>query len=67
MHSAKESCIFPAMLIGAAVGFFHYEKMKHRNVSVMSSFEPMMIFPKGMEKKAKAFVKEARHLWNEIM
>lgn len=55
------------MLIGAAVGFFHYEKMKHRNVSVMSSFEPMMIFPKGMEKKAKAFVKEARHLWNEIM
>ncbi len=55
----------PAILIGSALLWYYNDKMESKRGHF--NMEPMIIFPKGMEKKAKAVMKEVKKVWEEIM
>lgn len=62
---SKATCILPAILIGSALLWYYNDKMAAKKGHF--SMEPMIIFPKGMEKKAKSVMKEVKKAWEEIV
>ncbi|MEG0874976.1 MAG: hypothetical protein RSB05_07270 [Clostridiales bacterium] len=65
MYANKKTCIIPAFLIGAALGYLYSDKMELKKDGM--NIEPMIIFPRGMEKKAKTIMKHVHKAWEEIV
>ena len=66
LFSQHKFCVLSAFLIGSAVGYLYHDYAnsggpgkKHRGA--------VLIFPDHMEKKAKCFMKNLKHTWEDLM
>ncbi|MEE0776063.1 MAG: hypothetical protein U0M15_03270 [Bacillota bacterium] len=66
MRSQHKFCVFSAFLIGSALGYLYRDYVgsgslgrKHKGA--------VLIFPDHMGKKAKCFMKNLKHTWEDLM
>ena len=68
MSGMKKTCLFGSFMLGAAAGYYYRDYMgsKEKN-GKKDDFEPEIVMPKCMAKKAKRMKKDLRTLWEDMI